>query len=379
MDCLKQLYTAIWLHTALQPSATKWHEGIIIMEETWESRFIKEAKSQGHSDDFIKECITYAQALRAKNMPVIFNSVHFANLVGIHNDQIYAILRYKEGNYSQYKIRKKSGGEREICSPSHVLKHIQRWIYVNILLRDIDVSEQAYGFIPKTENDLRNIYANASKHTDKNIIVTLDLKSFFDHIYEKRVCVYFMSKGYVEEVAKLLTSLCCFHYRCPQGAPTSPMLSNLIFRPVDDIISEYCHGNNLTYTRYADDITISADIMNPQEVIAEIKKILKEHGYKINQKKIHVRKKGMRQTVTGLTVSDGVHVPKSYRKEIWRELHFCKKFGVIPHVEHLNNLKGTNRKYYKSWLLGRIQYVRHINKDVGDKMLSEFNEVKWSL
>lgn len=349
------------------------------MEETWESRFLTESKNQGHSDEFIKTCLDYASVLKSHNMPVIFNEEHLANLMGVDIDHLYAILKNKKSHYTEYKIRKKRGGFREISAPSYQLRHMQRWIYMNILLKETCISKHAYGFIPKRNNDNRNIKSNAEQHVGKRIIVSIDMESFFSHIYEKRVNAYFLTLGYEACVAKILTSLCCLHYRCPQGAPTSPMLSNIIFKPVDDKISNFCVGNDLQYTRYADDITISGDNLNHEVVIQEIKKILKYDGYKVNDKKTRVRTKCMRQKVTGLTVSGGVHVPKSYRKDIWRELYFCRKFGTIQHMRHLNTYYKTNRCFYKSWLLGRIQYVKQINPEIGDKMLTQFNELNWAL
>ena len=77
--------------------------------------------------------------------------------------------------------------------------------------------------------------------------------------------------------------------------------------------------------------------------------------------------------MTGLTVTDGVHVPKKYRKEVWRELYFCKKFGVY---EHYHNM-GTNKGLYKDWLRGRIMFIRQIDPACGNKMLENFNELNW--
>lgn len=387
MICLRsggrgKVKTALYCHLPTRKrraSATAWHEGIVVMEETWESRFLVESKKQGHSDDFIKACLDYASILKSHNMPVIFNEEHLANLMGVEIDNLFAILKNKDSHYTQFNIRKKSGGLRELSAPSYKLRHMQRWIYMNILLREINISKHAYGFIPKRNNDNRNIKSNAEQHVGKRIIVSMDMESFFSHIYEKRILAYFLILGYEECVAKILTSLCCLHYRCPQGAPTSPMLSNIIFKPVDDKISTYCRGNNLQYTRYADDITISGDDMNPNVVIQEIKKILRSQGYKVNDKKTRVRTKGMKQKVTGLIVSDNVNVPKSYRKDIWRELYFCKKFGTTQHMLHLNTLYKQNRGFYKSWLLGRIQYVRQINYEIGDRMLTQFNSLNWAL
>lgn len=133
----------------------------------------------------------------------------------------------------------------------------------------------------------------------------------------------------------------------------------------------------MTYSRYADDITVSGDNINAIIITEDITKILRDNGYRINRKKTRIRIRGTKQEVTGLTISDGIHVPKSYRQDVWRELHFCKKYGVVEHIKHLNNRNKCDRGYYKSWLLGRIQFVRQVDRITGDKMLTAFNKLAW--
>lgn len=347
------------------------------MEETWELRFINTANVQGHSEAFIDECLRYAHNLMSYNMPVIFDVHHFSILLGIEVKQIYAIIINISDNYTKYSIRKKSGGKRDICAPKPILKQIQRWIYNNILLREKRISDCAHGFIPKDGDTTKGIVSNAKPHIGKKIVVSMDLKDFLPAFIKRRFLDYFMELGYDKEIANCLTSLCCLDRHCPQGAPTSPALSNIIFRSVDEVILHYCNNNHLTYSRYADDITVSGNVVNPTVIIKDITKILKDNGYKINQKKTRIRIKGTRQEVTGLTISDGIHVPKAYRQEIWRELYFCKKYGVVEHIKHLNNRNKSDRGFYKSWLLGRIQFVRQVDKITGDKMLTAFNKLEW--
>lgn len=349
------------------------------MEETWESRFINTAKAQGHSDAFITECLGYAHKLMSHNVPVIFDVHHFSILLGIEVKQIYAIIININDNYKKYSIRKKSGGKRDICAPKPILKQIQRWIYKNILLHEKRISNCAHGFIPKDGDMTKGIISNAKPHVGKKVVVSMDLKDFFTSIYKKKVFDYFLELGYDKEIVDCLTSLCCLNRSCPQGAPTSPTLSNIIFRPVDEKISNYCNNNHLTYSRYADDITVSGDDINAIVIIEDITKILRDNGYRINRKKTRIRIRGTKQEVTGLTISDGIHVPKSYRQEVWRELHFCKKYGVVEHIKHLNNRNECDRGYYKSWLLGRIQFIRQVDKITGDKMLTAFNKLAWAI
>lgn len=82
-----------------------------------------------------------------------------------------------------------------------------------------------------------------------------------------------------------------------------------------------------------------------------------------------------RQMVTGLTITDGVHVPKKYRKDVWKELYCCKKFGVVNHIAYRHSDQGM----YKYWLLGRIMFVKSVESECGEKMLHEFNSINWGI
>ena len=210
-------------------------------------------------------------------------------------------------------------------------------------------------------------------HAGHDWLINVDLKDFFHTIKLDSVNNYFRSLGYEEEVVKTLTALCTYKSRLPQGAPTSPMLSNIIASKMDEMMLEYCKKRGIIYTRYADDLTFSADSDVKVPPIEDIYKIVYLNGFKVNRMKTKVRYKGCKQEVTGLTVTNGVHVSQKYKKEILRELHFCKKFGVYEHYQHLKTTKGL----YKDWLRGKIMFVRQIDPACGNKMLEQFNELNW--
>ena len=148
---------------------------------------------------------------------------------------------------------------------------------------------------------------------------------------------------------------------------------NIIASKMDEMMLEYCKKRGIIYTRYADDLTFSADSDVKVPLIEDIYKIVYSNGFKVNRMKTKVRYKGCKQEVTGLTVTNGVHVSQKYKKEILRELHFCKKFGVYEHYQHLKTTKGL----YKDWLRGKIMFVRQIDPACGNKMLEQFNELNW--
>ena len=161
----------------------------------------------------------------------------------------------------------------------------------------------------------------------------------------------------------------------PQGAPTSPMLSNMVFKPIDDAIYAYCLARKILYTRYADDITFSGsyDLIN-SKLLEYVTTIIEDCGFEINNKKTRFAGKGKKQEVTGLIVNnDTINVPKRYIKEIRQELYYINKFGIKEHRAKV----GFENKYYKEHLLGKILYVKSVNNEKGLKLLEYYNDIKW--
>ena len=143
------------------------------------------------------------------------------------------------------------GLDSGVVKPGKKMKFIQRWILDKILYK-LDPGDYAHGFIPG-----KTIYTNAKAHINKDLVLGIDIKDFFPNI--KFVAVYnvFKSAGYTTRVSRQLADLCTYHWKLPQGAPTSSMLANLVALNLDKKISQYCIRTNLEYSRYADDITIS--------------------------------------------------------------------------------------------------------------------------
>jgi len=345
------------------------------MTETWESLFKELAIEEKHSDEFISQCINYAEKLHIRNLPVIFDFVHLAYYLGFSISKLQGIVANVENHYRFYEIRKKSGGTRKIEAPDTMLKYVQRWIYINILCRDKSILDCVHGFVPSQINNskVRGIYSNAMPHSGHDWLINIDMKDFFHSVTLTMVKDYFNSLGYEEEISKTFTALCTMKSRLPQGAPTSPMLSNLIATKMDAEMMSYCKERGITYTRYADDLSFSANYDVNMPPIKEIYDIISKHGFIVNRKKTKICHSGNKKVVTGLTVTNGVHVPKKYRKEVWREIYFCKKFGVYEHYRNMNTDKGM----YKAWLRGRIMFIRQIDPACGNKMLEQFNELNW--
>lgn len=343
--------------------------------DTWESLFRERAEEEEHTDGYVEECFRYAEELHKRNLPVVFDFVHLSIYLGMSAEHLRGLVANVELHYRDYYIRKKSGGTRLIEAPDVMLKEAQRWIYINVLCKENAVQDCVHGFMPSfiCGDRNRDIVTNAIPHSGHDWLINIDLKDFFHTVKLEKVKGYFETLGYTDEVTKTLIALCTRKGRLPQGAPTSPMLSNIIALQLDKEMLMFCKPRGITYTRYADDMTLSAngDVTMPD--LKDIYTIIYKQGFLVNRRKTKVRHAGCRQEVTGLTVTTGVHVPKKYRKEVWRELYFCKKFGVYEHLKTKNTGKGL----YKDWLRGRIMFIRHVDPSCENKMLETFNELNW--
>jgi RNA-directed DNA polymerase len=178
-------------------------------------------------------------------------------ILGVNPKLITAMARFPERNYREFAIRKKTGGERTILAPRVFLKTIQRYILGSIL-ETRPLPPHVNGFARG-----RSIVTNGKVHQAAPYLLNVDIKDFFDSVHEGAVLRLFLNFGFGEHVAKTLAGLCTYQGRLPQGAPTSPYLANLAFGPADDEILELCAENNLTYSRYADDLTFSGPISEP--------------------------------------------------------------------------------------------------------------------
>lgn len=218
-------------------------------------------------------------------------------------------------------------------------------------------------------------------HVNSEWIINIDLKDYFDSISQKKVLDFFLQLGYEDSVSEFLSNVCTrfshvtYQRALPQGAPTSPLLANFLTINLDKDLERLAEELDMRYTRYADDITFSGVQKTCPVTPRDIENIIYEHGFRPNKPKTRIRYKGSRMMVTGLTVGNGVHVPKEYRKQVLRELHFAKKYGPENHCRKVCNEKG----YFREWLLGRIMFVRSIDKEAGTRMLEIFNDINWMM
>lgn len=223
-------------------------------------------------------------------------------------------LRSVEPQYHEFSIAKRSGGQRRILAPAPELKSLQRRLHRRLLAR-LPVHPAAVGF-----RRGESIVTHARRHQGQAAVLRLDLRDFFPSTSAKRVERYFRAIGWNRQAAALLVKLCTADGGLPQGAPTSPVLSNLVNYRFDARIAAAAKLMNAVYSRYADDITLS---FSDQEAGAGhkaatlcsfVRRLAAEEGYRVHRKKSSIRRRHQRQVVVGLVVNQKVQLPRETRR-----------------------------------------------------------------
>lgn len=239
------------------------------------------------------------------------------------------------GRYTSFRVKKKSGGFRIISSPNNGLKAIL--VCINELLKSLYTpSVSAMGFV-----EGKSVVDNASLHCGQNYIYNIDLKDFFPSIKQPRVWkrLQLPPFNFSQNIASIIAGLCCMKtldsdnrvdYILPQGAPTSPLLTNAICDSLDRKLTGLANRFGLKYSRYADDITFSSMhnvYAEDGDFMCELYRIIDSQSFVINKSKTRLQKKGEKQEVTGLVVSEKVNVPREYVREVRQLLYIWRKYG----------------------------------------------------
>ena len=239
------------------------------------------------------------------------DTAELARRLGMAEGELQAV----PGGYNRFSIPKRSGGSRTIDAPIGPLKAVQRRILRRLLAR-LKAHPVATGF-----ERGHSIVSNAAFHRGRAVVVKMDVKDFFASTMAERVRRYFRGIGWDADAAELLTSLCTHNGGLPQGAPTSPRLSNLVNYPMDARLEGLAGSIGARFTRYADDMTFSFEADDRSAVRAAIratKRILADCGYRLHQRrKLQIRRRShQRQVVTGLVVNEAVNLPRETRRRI---------------------------------------------------------------
>lgn len=264
---------------------------------------------------------------------------------------LYTVSNQIETHYHPVVISKKSGGRRKLLVPDALLRTIQRNLLHHVL-EEFQISEFACAYKKGT-----SIVDNARPHVGAKLVLKLDIQDFFNQI--TWILVYqnaFPGTHFPPAIRKMLTEFCCVRDRLPQGAPTSPTVSNLVMRPFDVHMGEWCREREIRYTRYCDDLTFSG-VFAPEEVIRKVRGFLQVYGFELNRKKTRVLGRGNAQSVTGIVVNEKAQVSRAYRRKLRQEVYLFDRYGIKTEEGPKNDEKERRR------LLGKMRYVLSVNPE----------------
>ena len=306
----------------------------------------------------------HAEERAAENeLPPLDTPQQLAEAMGLTVPQLRWLVYHREAatrvHYYRFTIPKRGGGERPIWAPLPKLKAAQQWVRVNVVEKLL-VHGSAHGFLAG-----RSTLTNAAVHRNPKVVLKMDLKDFFPTVTFPRVKGVFRRAGYREQVATLLALLCTeaprevveldgqTYYvslgpRClPQGAPTSPALTNTLCLRLDRRLTGLAKRLGYRYTRYADDLTFSLPAGHEGKprlgaLMGLVRRVVEAEGFHVHPEKTRVHRSGGRQQVTGLVVNgDGKpRVPRKLRRQMRAALHNLKQGKPLKEGETLARLAG---------------------------------------
>lgn len=320
------------------------------------------------------------EKLQELQLPLLATPADVATALGVTIPRLRWLAFHAEAatrtHYVRFRVPKRSGGTRELAAPHRDLRRCQRWILDNILSK-VPLHPAAHGFVPG-----RSTLTNAAGHVGRDVVVNTDLKDFFPSITFPRVKGLFGRLGYSPAAATILALLCTesprrtveyagkvYHVATgpralPQGASTSPALSNLVAWRLDRRLSCLAEKLGWTYTRYADDATFSASAEAAGKVgylLARIRHITADEGFTVNEAKTRVLRASAAQTVTGIVVNRRPGVPRKQVRRLRAILHRARREG----------LAAQNRQkhpHFAAWVHGMVAYISMVNPDQGQAL-----------
>ena len=275
------------------------------------------------------------------------------------------VLLAKNPVYQRFYVPKRKGGQRMIEHPEKNLKLTQKVLARAFQGIYLDLKPDcAYGFIlcPRDEENPRNIYTNACQHTGKKWVLNVDLEDFFHQITQKRLKKMLSVKPFhfSENVIEVLSRICCCDGRLPMGAPTSPILSNMASLDMDHRLMNLAQDHKWTYTRYADDLTFSADKKLSATHLAQIKDIIEGAGFGLNTKKLVLQHGKDKPEVTGLILlKDKPDVSQAFLKTIKQDIRVLDAISSYRMMER-NIFTHKPAKKLRRSIQGEINFVSFI-------------------
>ena len=326
--------------------------------------------------------------LEATGLPVLHTPANLAAALSLDIPRLRWLAFHSDvvtrSHYVRFTIPKRTGGERILSAPHVTLKAVQRWILAEVLSK-LPCEPAAHGFVPA-----RGIVSNATPHVRQGFVLNLDLKDFFPSVGFRRVRSVFRRAGYSGAVSTIFARLCTDCPRqpvdfagqryevaagplgLPQGAPTSPAVSNLVTRKLDRRLTGFATKLGLTYTRYADDLTFSGPVDLSSRigyVLAKVRHVTQDEGFVVNETKTRVMRPSRAMEVTGVVVNEKPSLRRDELRRLRAILHRAKTEGL-----EAQNRDG--RPNFRAWLDGKIAFVAMVRPDVGAKLRAEFETIE---
>jgi len=371
----------------------------------WSSqRYIQKGLSLGRSRPLLDAAVTAIEnvIVPTPELPALLTLNHLATRTGVSYQDLRGFICGSKNSYRHFRIRKRSGGHRLISVPNPGLMTVQRWLTAHIL-NHLPVHHCSYAFKPKA-----SIKKCAARHVGARWLIKMDVAGFFGSISEIQVYWVFRALNYGPLISFELARLVTYapdvsprylrrYWRArrhpspiltysrerlgylPQGAPTSPMLSNLIMRDADREIEAVAKAAGLRYTRYSDDLTFSTtgefSREQAKKVIQKVSAVLRRMGLQPNPRKTMVVPPGGRKVVLGLLV-DGPEpkLPREFKSLLRQHLYYLERLGPWEHAK--------NRNFDTIWgmyrhIRGLIDYAKMIEEDYALSMKERLDAVAW--
>lgn len=302
----------------------------------------------------------------AEQINETLHSFHLLDGIAVREEKelacLYAVSNHVESHYHKAVIKKKNGGARHLLVPDVLLRTIQKNIVRHVLC-EFPVSDCATAYRATS-----SVVENACPHVGAEQILKLDIRHFFESISFPLVYQYaFPAEYFPPAIRTMLTAFCCYEDHLPQGAPTSPAVSNLVMKSFDEYMKRWCRERQIRYTRYCDDMTFSGDF-DEKQLKKKVKSYLLAMGFELNGKKTKLLSKQQRQTVTGIVVNEKLQTDRDYRRQLRAEIYYCKKYGVESHLrqkcaQEWGQGDQVDCIRYLQHLLGKINYVLLVNPE----------------
>ena len=306
--------------------------------------------------------------MQKKNILVISDTKHLSSILDIEMSILNRMIFGTKSFYRTFEIPKRNKNSvRIINAPYPSLLKVQQWILKNIL-EDIHIDDSAHAYIKN-----KSILTNVTPHLKNKALLKIDLKDFFPNIDKRRIVSIFLNLGYTQNVSFALASLCTLNNSLPQGAPTSPTLSNIIAYRLDRRLSSLCKKSDMVYTRYADDMVITSNhiSLKTKDFIISI---IEDCNFVVNKDKTYLSIDSNKRIITGISIQDGTtKIPRKLKRKIKQEMYYLNKYGYSSHI---NKRKITNN-FYLEKIRGQILFWNFVeaDSDIAKKMLADINQI----